>query len=85
MFYYLVSIMEPKNVEDALDDHFWILAMQEELEEFERNEVMVLVQRPPEINVIGTKCIFKNKSVKKEISPGTRHDLLHKDILRLKE
>ena len=36
--------------------------MQEELEQFERNDVWTLVPRPEEINVIGTKWIFKNKS-----------------------
>ncbi|CAM8905578.1 unnamed protein product [Rhodiola kirilowii] len=35
--------------------------MQEELEEFARNDVWDLVQRPDDVNVIGTKWIFKNK------------------------
>ena len=36
--------------------------MQEELEQFERNDVWSLVPRPESTNVIGTKWIFKNKS-----------------------
>ena len=36
--------------------------MQEELQQFERNDVWTLVPRPEGINVIGTKWIFKNKS-----------------------
>ena len=36
--------------------------MQEELLQFEKNEVWDLVQRPPDVNIIGTKWIFKNKS-----------------------
>ncbi|CAM8943761.1 unnamed protein product [Rhodiola kirilowii] len=36
--------------------------MQEELEEFARNDVWDLVPRPDGVNVIGTKWIFKNKS-----------------------
>ncbi|CAM8886714.1 unnamed protein product [Rhodiola kirilowii] len=36
--------------------------MQEELEEFARNEVWDLVPRPDGVNVIDTKWIFKNKS-----------------------
>ncbi|CAM8883048.1 unnamed protein product [Rhodiola kirilowii] len=36
--------------------------MQEELEEFARNEVWDLVPRPDGVNVIGTKWIFKNNS-----------------------
>jgi len=35
--------------------------MHEELENFERNEVWVLVPPPPECHPIGTKWVFKNK------------------------
>nr|XP_027120317.1 uncharacterized protein LOC113737262 [Coffea arabica] len=35
----LVSHLEPKNVADALNDESWILAMEEELNQFERNKV----------------------------------------------
>ena len=38
--------MEPKNIEEALKDEFWIEAMQEELNQFERNKVWTLVKRP---------------------------------------
>jgi hypothetical protein len=41
-------------VEDALRDSDWVLAMQEELNNFTRNEVWLLVPRPNQ-NVIGTK------------------------------
>ncbi|MCI42059.1 gag-pol polyprotein, partial [Trifolium medium] len=33
------SKIEPKNVKEALQDEYWINAMQEELTQFERNEV----------------------------------------------
>ena len=56
------STIEPKNVKDALEDDFWIGAMQEELGQFERNQVWDLVPRPKDVNVIGTKWIFKNKT-----------------------
>ena len=36
--------------------------MQEELNQFERNEVWTLVPRPKNINIIGTKWVFRNKS-----------------------
>ena len=55
------STLEPKKVEDALNDEFWIEAMKDELQEFVRNKVWYLVPRPSDINVIGTKRIFKNK------------------------
>ena len=34
-----ISQIEPKNVDDALSDEFWVLVMQEELNQFERNKV----------------------------------------------
>ena len=33
------SQIKPKKVDEALNDEFWVLAMQEELNQFERNEV----------------------------------------------
>ncbi|CAM8939690.1 unnamed protein product [Rhodiola kirilowii] len=36
--------------------------MQEQLGEFQRNDVWDLVPRPDNVYVIGTKWIFKNKS-----------------------
>jgi hypothetical protein len=35
--------------------------MHEELENFERNQVWTLVEPPRDVNVIGTKWVFKNK------------------------
>jgi hypothetical protein len=56
------SQIEPKKIDEALNDEFWVLAMQEELNQFERNEVWTLVPRPKTTNVIGTKWIYRNKS-----------------------
>ena len=36
--------------------------MQDELNQFKRNEVWELVPRPEGTNIIGTKWIYKNKS-----------------------
>jgi hypothetical protein len=47
-------------VEQALEDPDWIIALEEELNNFKRNEVWELVPRPKQ-NVIGTKWIFRNK------------------------
>jgi len=38
-FYAFFSDIEPKNVNEALADSDWVTAMQEELHQFERNEV----------------------------------------------
>jgi hypothetical protein len=58
--YSFVSSIEPYKVEDALRDSDWVLAMQEELNNFMRNEVWHLVPRPNQ-NVVGTKWVFRNK------------------------
>jgi hypothetical protein len=52
--------LEPLKVDEALDDPDWVIAMQEELNNFTRNEVWELVERPRQ-NVIGTKWVFQNK------------------------
>jgi transposase InsO family protein len=56
-----VSMKEPKKIDEALKDADWIMAMQDELNNFTRNDVWELVERPQDHNVIGTKWIFKNK------------------------
>jgi hypothetical protein len=47
-------------VEEALRDLDWVMAMQEELNNFTRNEVWHLVPRPNQ-NVVSTKRVFRNK------------------------
>ena len=42
-----VATFEPKDVATALEDADWVNAMHEELENFERNEVWVLVPPHP--------------------------------------
>ena len=56
-----LSQEEPKKIEDALLDPDWVLAMQEELNQFERNKVWKLVPKPKNRTVIGTKWVFRNK------------------------
>jgi hypothetical protein len=58
--YSFVSSIEPHRVEEALQDSDWVLAMQEELNNFTRYEVWHLVPRPNQ-NVVGTKWAFRNK------------------------
>jgi hypothetical protein len=58
--YLFVCSIEPFRVEEALQDPDWVLAMQEELNNFKRNEVWSLVPRPKK-NVVGTKWVFRNK------------------------
>jgi hypothetical protein len=56
----LLSSIEPYRIEDVLRDLDWVVAMQEELNNFTRNEVWHLVPRPSQ-NVVGTKLVFRNK------------------------
>jgi hypothetical protein len=58
--YSFVSSIEPFRVEEDLQDSDWVLAIQEELNNFKRNEVWSLVPRPKQ-NVVGTKWVFHNK------------------------
>ncbi|WVZ84911.1 hypothetical protein U9M48_031881 [Paspalum notatum var. saurae] len=57
----IVETCEPHDVGHALSDANWVNAMHEELENFERNQVWILVEPPPHCNPIGTKWVFKNK------------------------
>jgi len=57
----LLSVIQPVMVDEALSDDGWILAMQEELNQFQRNDVWDLVPKPQGKNIIGTKWVFKNK------------------------
>ena len=59
--YSFVSCLEPTNIDKALDDPDWVMAMQEELNNFTRNEVWVLEAPPKDKNIIGTKWVFRNK------------------------
>ena len=41
-----VSMIEPKNIKEAIIDDNWIIAMQEEVNQFERNNVWELDEKP---------------------------------------
>jgi hypothetical protein len=56
-----VSLFEPLDVGHTLSDSSWVNAMHEELENFERNHVWTLIDPLRDVNIIGTKWLFKNK------------------------
>jgi hypothetical protein len=56
-----VTLFEPRGVGHTLSDSSWVNDMHEELENFERNQVWILVELPRDVNIIGTKWVFKNK------------------------
>nr|GFB18025.1 retrovirus-related Pol polyprotein from transposon TNT 1-94 [Tanacetum cinerariifolium] len=61
MYALSVSTMEPKNVNEAMTDPAWIDSMQEELLQFKRLDVWVLVPAPDNISPLTLKWLFKNK------------------------
>ncbi|GJR22028.1 retrovirus-related pol polyprotein from transposon TNT 1-94 [Tanacetum coccineum] len=61
MYALTVSTMEPKNVKEAMTDPAWIESMQEELLQFKRLDVWVLVPAPDNIKPLTLKWLFKNK------------------------
>jgi hypothetical protein len=58
----LLSTIEPNCFEEANKDEFWNKAMNEELDQIEKNDTWELVPRPKNKNVIDTKWVFMNKS-----------------------
>ena len=60
-----VSQVEPHSLEETEIDPNWMMAMHEELNEFKRNNVWTLVNRPLDHPIIGTKWVFRNKLNKK--------------------
>ncbi|GJX03929.1 retrovirus-related pol polyprotein from transposon TNT 1-94 [Tanacetum coccineum] len=60
-FYCFISTIELKNVNEVLGDKSWIIAMQEELNQFIANDIWELVPQPKNMTIIGTKWVFRNK------------------------
>nr|GEU53999.1 retrovirus-related Pol polyprotein from transposon TNT 1-94 [Tanacetum cinerariifolium] len=61
MYAFTMSTMEPNNVKEAMTDPAWIESMQEELLQFKRLDVWVLVSPPDNIKPLTLKWLFKNK------------------------
>ncbi|GJT80605.1 putative reverse transcriptase domain-containing protein [Tanacetum coccineum] len=61
MFALTVSIVEPKNIKEAMDDSAWIEAMQDKLHQFDRLKVWELVDKPFGEIIKKLKWLWKNK------------------------
>ncbi|GJZ72833.1 retrovirus-related pol polyprotein from transposon TNT 1-94 [Tanacetum coccineum] len=57
----LENVIEPKNINEALKDESWVIAMQKELNQFITNDVWELVPNPKDMAITGTKWVFRNK------------------------
>jgi hypothetical protein len=77
-YYSFVSSMEPFKVEDVLRDPDWVMTMQLELNNFKRNKVWSLVERPKQY-VIGTKWVFRNKQDEHGVITRNKARLVKKD------
>nr|GEX56713.1 retrovirus-related Pol polyprotein from transposon TNT 1-94 [Tanacetum cinerariifolium] len=63
-----LSTIEPKNVKEAMTDPAWIESMQEELLQFKRLDVWVLVPAPDNNKPLTLKWLFKNKHDKENMA-----------------
>jgi hypothetical protein len=54
-------MLEPKNFNEASKDDHWVKAMNDELDQIEKNNTWEMVHRLEGKNIIGSKWIFKNK------------------------
>ena len=59
--------------------------MQDELEQFNKNKFMTLVECPQGVIAIGMKWVFKNKTDEMAQSSKIKQDLLPKDIINKRE
>lgn len=57
----LLSKIYPKNFVEVRRGESWINALEEELNQIEKNQTWEFFPRPKDKNVIGTKWIFRNK------------------------
>ena len=51
----LISKIEPKHIDEVMQDENWVKAMQEELNQFQKNDVWKVVELPKDKKVVGAK------------------------------
>ncbi|GKG42556.1 retrovirus-related pol polyprotein from transposon TNT 1-94, partial [Tanacetum coccineum] len=73
MFAHIVSIAKPKNIKEA---------MQEELHQFDRLEVLELVDKPFGKTAIGLKWLWKNKKDEDNTIIHSKARLVAKEYVR---
>jgi hypothetical protein len=64
--YCFCCTFEPKDIGHALSYHNWVNLMHEELENFERNQVWVLVDPPPGVSRLGQNGCGRTNRERKE-------------------
>ena len=80
----LLPHIEPNSIKEACKDENCVNAMNEELDQIEKNQTWEIVPRPQNKNVIGTKWVFKNKVNENGKVIRNKDGLVCKGMLRLK-
>ena len=57
----MISHIKRKNIQEAICEESWVKAIEEELSQFETDEVWNLVPKPHNQSIIGTRWVFRNK------------------------
>lgn len=57
----MISTIEPRTAKESFVDEDWIEAMEEEIDQIEKNNTWSLVPILENKNSIGTKWVFRNK------------------------
>ncbi|GKA37605.1 retrovirus-related pol polyprotein from transposon TNT 1-94 [Tanacetum coccineum] len=78
MFPLTVSKVEPTNIKEAMANHAWIEAMQEELHQFNRLKVWELVDKPFGKTVIKLKWLWKIKKDEENVYIRNKAQLVAK-------
>lgn len=55
------ALQEPKTLRTTMKDQRWVAAMKEELQALHDNNTWKLVPRPENVNVVGSKWVFRIK------------------------
>ena len=79
-----VSSIEPEKIDESLLDIDWVNAMHEEVNNFRRNQVWELVERPKNHIIIGTKWVFRNKQDQDGIVIRNKARLVAQDYTQVK-
>nr|GEV68089.1 retrovirus-related Pol polyprotein from transposon TNT 1-94 [Tanacetum cinerariifolium] len=79
-----LSEIEPKNLIKALKEEGWVLAMSEEMNQFERNKVWTLVPKPYGKTIIGLKWVFRNKMDEERVVTKNMARLVAKGFIQEK-
>ncbi|GJY19389.1 retrovirus-related pol polyprotein from transposon TNT 1-94 [Tanacetum coccineum] len=77
------NVTEPKNINEALKDESWVIAMQKELNQLISNDVWELVPNPKDMTIIGTKWVFRNKLDENGVVSRNKARLVAQDIVNI--